>query len=112
MTENELNDIRNRASRATPGPWQTVNEGKMTSSVTQSPGGYGKAITGWGRVLQWNADAEFIAHARTDVPALVEQVKRLREIVLLITGTPATATDFIAEVQRRADRELKAMGIG
>lgn len=67
MTERELQAIRERWEAATPGPWvKNVNRnGIVTSNY---------CITGLRDV-----DAYFIAAARTDVPALLAEVERLRE---------------------------------
>ena len=76
--ELDLDAIRVRADGATPGPWEFVvvadREGKRT---VLSIGG----AKGWTPHELPDSAATFIAHARTDVPALVAEVKRLRRIV-------------------------------
>ena len=65
---NRLNEIEARANAATEGPWELLGDGEYVSGpgilVAPDDGG----VT--------SADAEFIAHARTDVPWLLEQVDR------------------------------------
>lgn len=84
MTPDELGAIKARADAATPGPWETLVAG------TGIRGGVPYAWLGpvkGDRVMpvleRQNAgtvaDAEFAAHARTDVPALVAEVERLWE---------------------------------
>jgi hypothetical protein len=64
MTEDELQAIEARAIAATPGPWVPSESGrgilKPEDASTQHES------------LDWN----FIASARTDVPALVAEVRR------------------------------------
>lgn len=61
-----LDEIEARANAATPGPWtpQTIRlyDGVDLPDET---------------VAQWQRDAVFIAHARTDVPALIARVREL-----------------------------------
>ena len=67
---NRLDEIEARANAATVGPWMGI----------MYPDGFlGRVIGGNGfgvaEDFPDDADAEFIAHARTDVPWLLEQVK-------------------------------------
>ena len=67
---NRLDKIEARANAATEGPWMGI----------RYPDGFlGRVIGGNGfgvaEDFPDDADAEFIAHARTDVPWLLEQVK-------------------------------------
>ena len=67
---NRLNEIEARANAATEGPWMGI----------RYPDGFlGRVIGGNGfgvaEDFPDDADAKFIAHARTDVPWLLEQVK-------------------------------------
>lgn len=71
MTHDELQAIKARAAAATPGPWSVNNTDPDV--VLDSDGRF------VGRADE-DADAEFIAHARTDVPALIAEVERLREL--------------------------------
>ena len=75
--ESRLAEIRARAENATDGPWEDWG-GVDANGVTRASG----PIT-WddhgGEVFK-PADAEFIAHARTDVPALLAAVEAVREL--------------------------------
>jgi hypothetical protein len=88
MTEDELQPIEARANAATPGPWTTgagkIREGETRELVIATNddvivalayGGVGNPVD---RTTQ---DRTFIASARTDVPALVAEVRRLRGIL-------------------------------
>ena len=70
MTTPDLDAIRARAEAATEGPWEA--EALEGNIVTPTQG----TIV---EVYSWtDADAEFIAHAREDVPALLAEVEQLR----------------------------------
>lgn len=91
LSEQQLAEIRARAEAATPGPWCTDDWEIYTGT----------------EYLPWSSlwigetcraddchgsrdDAAFIAAARTDVPALLAEVERLRAAL-------GTATDEVAE---------------
>lgn len=57
-----LDEIEARLSAATPGPWT------RTQWEEEQPG------------VPWDADAEFIAHAREDVPALIAVVRKVEAL--------------------------------
>ena len=74
---NRLNEIEARTNAATEGPWVCVLNGDE-SEVT-----YANAPITWddhGGEVFTEGDAEFIAHARTDVPALVAALKKVLEL--------------------------------
>ncbi len=99
MTEQELAAIEARAAAATEGPWEVTadqhaldNEREHCQGITAPPGPdeieMGKeydieprqreiVVTDSGFYPPLKADAAFIAHARTDVPALVCEVRRV-----------------------------------
>lgn len=73
----DLGAIEARANAASRGPWEHGMEYEQ-----QDPGDY--VSTAWGGIVVCSdqaptpADAEFIAHAREDVPTLAAEVRRLR----------------------------------
>jgi hypothetical protein len=83
----DLDAIEARAEAATEGPWWP--EGKVIGGWRiyardreQAPdftevGSVREVFVGTG---QHDADADFIAHARTDVPALLAEVRRLHAL--------------------------------
>jgi hypothetical protein len=73
MTDDELKAIEARANAATPGPWHLAITGDDDPDRANIEAG---AIDVCDNPT--NDDATFIAHARTDVPALVAEVRRLR----------------------------------
>lgn len=67
MDAKQLAEIKARCDAATPGPW------------------YADGWAAWDdlentfvELSDFGADAKFIAHARTDIPALVAEVERLQ----------------------------------
>ena len=65
MTPAELAEIRERCEKATPGPWARV------------------PLCSVGVTHQWltQEDDDFCSHARTDIPALIAEVERLRTVI-------------------------------
>ena len=98
MTREQLNAIRARVEAATPGPWEAGTafccpdmgwiDGpkRMVCPVHESA----KRT----HTLDAN-DAEFVASAREDVPALLAEVERL-------TADPLPAAAWVREVERAA----------
>lgn len=82
LTGAELQEIRRRCDAATPGPWQSFIEGRdHTSGSSFIMTGRGK---GRGCDIELNgattADHDFIAHARQDIPRLLDEIARLRKM--------------------------------
>lgn len=83
----DLDAIRARADAASPYPWLAATDNGRKNGIgivgQLSKRGTGQAIAVFAgpNSSQRNADAEFTAHAREDVPALVAEVERLRALV-------------------------------
>ncbi len=73
MTEDELREIEDRAAKATPGPWELSYGIGGRLFLMQDPDVGGGAA----RIDAKYEDAEFAAHARADVDALVAEVRFL-----------------------------------
>jgi len=71
VMKEEIAAIRERAERATPGPWEYD---RLTYAIGQSMPGYIVA-----KSMLRHPDAEFIAHARTDVPRLLDALEAAQE---------------------------------
>ena len=69
MNESQLREIEQRAAKATEGPWkvEASTEGDWVLDSRDD------VIAG---TFVQEGDAEFIAHAREDVPALIAALKR------------------------------------
>lgn len=99
--------IRARVEKATPGPWRS--EPTSNDYAILFPDGSGVAL-----VWDWSengektpeavANADFIAHARTDIPALLAEVDRLREALKPFAR-------YAANMDRRADDEITSVEI-
>ncbi|MEU3613447.1 hypothetical protein ABZ725_14185 [Streptomyces sp. NPDC006872] len=77
-TDQQLADIETRANAATPGPWCT-DSWEIYQGTEYEPGmsmWIGETCRGTGSLEQDRADATFVAAARTDVPALITELRR------------------------------------
>lgn len=99
IDEKELEEMRARADAASPGPWAAKHEehdlvGAHESWVEFARGRSRSIFLNLRRFFdgcpvpgatehleQASRDAEFIAHAREDVPRLLDEVERLRALV-------------------------------
>ncbi|HEX3860760.1 MAG TPA: hypothetical protein VHY35_03635 [Stellaceae bacterium] len=80
LSVSELDEIRQRCDDATAGPWKSFVEGRdhtSGSSFIMTGGGNGR-----GDDIELaeatTADQDFIAHARQDIPRLLDEIARLR----------------------------------
>jgi hypothetical protein len=77
MTDEERQAITARVEAATPGPWTAGEDvetaGEIYAGDDRVPVLHGPPFEG-----PRTEDMSFIAHARTDVPALLAEVERLR----------------------------------
>jgi hypothetical protein len=76
----DLDAIEARAKAATPGPWRKQPRLSIDGSVESEAMGKGGVPAMMVDIdsERSRVDAEFIAHARKDVPDLVAEVRRLR----------------------------------
>ena len=74
LTPAQLEAIRKRAEAATEGKWFTDD-----AELYVSADGYVEVAEAYEK-----ADAEFIAHSREDIPALLAEVERLRTALIEI----------------------------
>ncbi len=94
MNREQREEIRKRAEKATKGPWRVVIDDSESATtvarecdsdahpLVEDPGRdyiYDDCLDGelHSEPFFREADAEFIAHARTDVPALLDEIDRL-----------------------------------
>ena len=83
LSDEELEDIKKRCESATPGPWISYVEGRDHTS------GSNFIMIGTGTNRQKDmeiigatvADQDFIANARQDIPRLLDEVVRLRQLL-------------------------------
>lgn len=80
LTPEQLAEIAARAEAATPGPWCT-DSWEIYQGTEYQPGlsmWIGETCRGNTSPEQDRADATFVAAARTDIPALLAEIHRLR----------------------------------
>jgi hypothetical protein len=92
LTQAELNAIKERAEKATPGPWvKTFAAGIEIVCDFET-----KIISDYSGVIRYS-DAEFIDHAREDIPKLVAEVERLKSAI----------TEAISDIETISPHEAK-----
>lgn len=105
MTAPELSAIEARCNAATAGPWGV--DGPQGTRV-HADGCFDSVCTmQLSNCPNWRNDRDFIADARTSVPALCAEVRRLRAIV----DTPELH-DFATAVVREAAHARERWGAG
>jgi hypothetical protein len=80
MTEEELKTIEARASAASPGPWMRngkTDAGWRIDDSDPEKVGMWMLLNPVG-IVPKDANADFIAEAREDVPRLVAEIRRLK----------------------------------
>lgn len=93
LTAEQLEAIRKRAENATSGPWVWIEhedtEEEENTEMPELKGADGVRVMDFGDCLQFypeagcppdEADWEFIAAARTDIPALLAEIDRLNQM--------------------------------
>lgn len=76
MPDEELAAIKQRCEGTTPGPWTSYVEGRDHDSGSDFIMTDGDDIELIGGAT--TADQDFIAHARQDIPLLLDEIERLR----------------------------------
>lgn len=82
LSINDLDRIQAYCDKATEGPWriEQVNPGQWWV-MSPPPPKYADVYIEYGDSLEDVPDAAFIAHARTDLPALVAELRKARSII-------------------------------
>ena len=87
MSKDRLDEIRKRCEKVTPGPWSSFGQTIENESINLKDFQWVSAGARYECTAQEGTDAEFIAHAREDVPFLIGYIEYLYEIgEILITG--------------------------
>lgn len=85
MNQEQLNAIKERVAKATPGPWESEETTEGHIDIFNPNQDYAICQTGNETYDCLNdGDTEFIKHAITDVPALISEVERLRKALQTI----------------------------
>lgn len=101
----DLEAIRARAEEATQGPWKVMEQGNTVPSLQvvnevlwENP----KQIKVCSSISpKREADADFIAHAREDIPALLAEVKRQAEKLAAVTAERDAAVEDLRKNRAR-----------
>ena len=119
MNEQRLQEIKQRAEKATPGPWKVYQDAISTRIGTEfmhpQLNGPVPVITdayhvgGAISIYIDAADAEFIAHAREDVPALVVEIERLQNTIALHEVNKRNLDAMIEHKDAEIERLRKAL---
>lgn len=96
MHQEQLNAIKERATKATPGPWRYNKKYEYLAPVIPQ-----QNVAVICNEIYWQGNEEFIENAREDVPALVAEVERLREALEDIASTGFTFQEML-EIAREA----------
>lgn len=72
LKKTEITEIRKRAERATPGPWHVSPVGEV-----RAPSPWNGLLMGTWATGDNGPDAKFVAHAREDIPALLDTIEEL-----------------------------------
>ncbi|MDE6093095.1 MAG: hypothetical protein K2F73_07560 [Ruminococcus sp.] len=75
MTDEELQEIRNRCEKATGGHWVAYIEGRDIECGSSFIMTAGNDLEITGATI---ADYDFIAHAKQDIITLLDEIERLR----------------------------------
>ena len=78
MTDDELRIIKEQCEKATPGPWISFIEGRDHTSGSSFIRTAGEDIELSGAT---DADQDFIASCRQDIPSLLDEIKRLKQLL-------------------------------
>jgi len=78
LSDSEIAEIKYRCSKATEGPWKSYIEGReeMSGSDFIMTKGEDIYLTGASK-----DDQDFIAHAREDIPRLINEIERLKSLL-------------------------------
>jgi hypothetical protein len=119
VTEQELIEIEARAAEATPGPWKW-NGGQFEDARLQVGDKFVLFASLYMPRGNWeayvdvsDADMDFIAASRTDVPALVAEVRRLRAELAEYQDRVALVIEvrrLREEVKEYRDRVIRTCG--
>ena len=101
MDRTRLDAIRARCEAATPGEWTAVWRGNTVKSHAVITKIFGQSITGG--ISPRTGNAEFIAHARTDVPDLLAEIERL---TAELAATESDRDVLREEIQRWRDGSI------
>lgn len=82
LEDQELEAIRRRCNAATPGPWQSVEGRDPVARSRSLMTGSGESRSNDVELIGATVmDQNFIAHARQDIPRLLDEIYRARQVM-------------------------------
>jgi hypothetical protein len=105
VTEDELAAIRERAERATPGPWEA-----KIFDITAYDSELGRKVNLFEAYTDNHEDnCQFVAHAREDMPALLAELDRLRAEVERLKSQRVADGELASVRKAQAEAKVAAM---
>lgn len=104
----DLDEIERRANSATPGPWEGKRNGGMYARDREPVFETGCGCCSDPDLTDENS--AFIAHARTDVPALIARVRELETQLRIERENVAELEERLVLCQRTNDRMREQLG--
>lgn len=92
MTPEQLAAIRARLDAATPGPWALGHDTDINGAWFAEILVPSQHLAALGYIDSSRADAEFIAHARTDLGHLLAEIDRLTQILAAVDAATQPKT--------------------
>lgn len=114
LTEADIAAMEERVSGASPGPWHACADNVGQQRVSGKTYIYAETHNVWLQKREVDANTEFIAHSRDDIPRLIAEVRRLREENAALRprpqfgsgkGTVTMAEDFDAPLEEFKEYE-------
>jgi len=83
LTKEQIREIEDRCNAATKGPWESFIEGRdhLGGDSMIRTGGMDSDSPDLYIYDGTDADLDFIAHARQDIPLLIAEIRRLQTII-------------------------------
>ncbi|ACX86353.1 hypothetical protein F6Q07_19120 [Pectobacterium parmentieri] len=86
ILDEELNLIKERCAKTTPGPWISYVEGRDHTSgsnfiMTGEGDNRGEDLELIGATIE---DQDFIAHAKQDIPRLLDEIEILKKLMQVV----------------------------
>lgn len=115
----ELEEIRDREAKATPGPWATTTYDGLRIVASCDNGERDIAFParyeacpceGNPCAAERRANADFIAHARQDIPTLLSHISELEERIAFLEKVAEEMRGFIPNTWETWGRDVPSMG--
>lgn len=112
LNDKELAEIEERCVRATGGPWEHGKD--LNFEIGEVCGHNGRIVSCYGTASESYSNAEFVAAARTDIPALLHDLRVYKRALWLdfrsmdsnCRSTDAEVQQEINELIAKAQKEL------